>query len=55
MIQSLHIEKSAPGQYLARVMNEYSEALSFTARLNRWSDQGHRSDAAQSPRIPHLV
>jgi len=31
MIQSLHIEKSAPGQYLARVMNEHSEALSFTA------------------------
>lgn len=31
MIQSLHIEKSLPGQYLARVMNEHSEALSFTA------------------------
>ena len=31
MIQSLHIEKSAPGQYLARVMNEHSEALSFTS------------------------
>ncbi|MGF6212598.1 hypothetical protein [Comamonas sp. 4034] len=31
MIQSLHIEKSAPGQYLARVMNEHSEALCFTS------------------------
>jgi len=31
MIQSLHIEKAAPGEYAARVMNEHSEAVSFTA------------------------
>lgn len=31
MVQSQHIEKGAPGQYLARVMNEHSEALSFTS------------------------
>lgn len=31
MIQSLHIEKDAPGEYTARVMNEHSEALNFSA------------------------
>lgn len=31
MIKSLHIEKDAPGEYTAHVMNEHSEALNFSA------------------------
>ena len=31
MIQSLHIEKDAPGEYSVRVMNDHSVALDFTA------------------------
>lgn len=31
MIQALHIQKIAPGEYSASVMNERSEALNFTA------------------------